>query len=165
MTFSLLDLVFLGAVLLCVVFGWLRGIWRELYSLGVVVVAAFAAVWWAGDAADHFRFLADAGLRRVLGFISVFFLAYLIGGIAVFMLRMLFGSSPPGANARIAGAVAGLLRGLAIILVVVLTGLLTPPVKKQTWWQDSLVVKLAKPPADWILAQLPSDVAKHFRAG
>jgi membrane protein required for colicin V production len=147
-----------------VVFGWLRGIWRELYSLAVVVVAAFAAVWWAGDAADHFKFLADTGLRRLLGFISVFFLAYLIGGIAVFVLRMLFGSSPPGGNARIAGAVAGLVRGIAIILVVVFLGLLTP-VKKQAWWQDSFIIRLSKPAAVWIRAQLPSDVAKHFPSG
>jgi membrane protein required for colicin V production len=164
LTFSLLDLVLLVVISLCVVFGWLRGIWRELYSLAVVVVAAFAAVWWAGDAADHFKFLADAGLRRLLGFISVFFLAYLIGGIAVFVLRMLFGSSTPGGNARIAGAVAGLVRGIAIIIVVVFLGLLTP-VKKQAWWQDSFIIRLSKPVAVWIRAQLPSDVAKHFPSG
>lgn len=164
MSFSVLDFVFLAVVLLCVVLGWMRGIWREAMSLGVVVVAAIAAVWWAGDAADHFKFLADTALRRVLGFILVFFLAYLLGGIAVFVLRALFGSSPPGGNARIAGAVAGLVRGLAIVLIAVLLGVLTPA-KKQAWWQDSLVVRLAKSPVAWIRAQLPTDIARHFRTG
>lgn len=146
---------------LCVLFGALRGIWRELMSVAVVI-AAFVGAWMFGDgAARHFGFLADASLRRILGFVSVFLVAYLLAGIAAFLVRVFMGSAPPGRNARIAGSVVGLVRGIAIMIVVVLLGGLTSA-PKHAWWRDSLAVRQSRPAANWVKAQLPPDIARHF---
>jgi membrane protein required for colicin V production len=158
---SSLDLAFAALVGLCVLFGALRGVWRELMSVAVVIAAVVCAALFGGGAARHFGFLADASFRRIFGFVSVFLAAYLLAGIAAFLVRVIMGSAPPGRSARIAGSAVGLIRGIAIVIVVVLLGGLTSA-PKHAWWRDSLAVQQARPVASWVRAQLPPDIARHF---
>jgi membrane protein required for colicin V production len=164
LSFSSLDIVSVALVVLCVMLGLLRGIWRELISVAVVVGAAGAAWYFADSAAGQFGFLSDPALRRVLGFIAVFIGAYAIAAIGAFALRLLLGSTPPGGKARMAGAVAGFARAIGIIVLGLFLATLTSA-PRQAWWRDSLTVRLARPATTWLRAQLPADIARHFARG
>jgi membrane protein required for colicin V production len=159
---SSLDSAFLALIAVCALFGWLRGIWRELISFAAVAAAAIAA-WYFGDsAARHFRFLADPALRRFFGFAGAFAVSYLIATVAAYVLRLFLGAPRPGAAARVAGVVAGLARGVALVIVAVfLAGLTSVP--REAWWKESRAVRYVRPAANWLGAQLPADVARLFR--
>jgi membrane protein required for colicin V production len=161
---SIFDLAILGLLILFAGMGVLRGMVRELYSLGVWLLAILCGWLFADAVGTWFEVLEDAELRRLIAFLAVVLAMLAILTLAVFILRMLLPRPSPDATSRVIGGALGALRGAAVIVVLVLLAGLTGLPKKDGW-RDSYLVGVFQPAAEQILHILPAPVARQFRYG
>ena len=59
------------------------------------------------------------------------------------------------------GLLFGILRGGAIVTLLILAAGLTP-LPKDPWWHDSQFIMHFQELAVWLRTQLPPDIASHF---
>jgi membrane protein required for colicin V production len=161
---SIFDLVILGLLALFVTMGVLRGMVRELYSLGVWLIAILCGWLFADAIGSWFEVIEDAELRRLAAFLAVIMVMLALLTLAMFILRILLPSPSPDATSRVIGGALGGMRGAAVIVVLVLLAGLTGLPKKDGW-RDSYLVAVFQPAAEQILQILPASVARQFRYG
>lgn len=157
------DYLVLGAVAASSLLGLWRGVVSELLALAAWVLAFFAAKWFGETVAGWFAAaIADPLLRQGVGYLAVFVAVLVVVSLARLLLRELLKAVGLGVVDRMLGAIFGVLRGLAVVLIGVLIGGMTS-LPKQPGWREAL---LAPPLETVILAGkpwLPTDVAKRIR--
>ena len=161
---TVFDLIILVLLVLFTSIGALRGMLRESLSLAVWIVAIGCGWLFADAVGGWFEMLADADLRRLLGFVAI--VLTMLGALSIvsFVLRQLFPRPVPGAMDRGVGAVLGAVRGVAVVVVMVLLAGLTSLPKKDDW-RDSRLVGVFLPLATGALGWMPPSVARQFRYG
>jgi membrane protein required for colicin V production len=144
----------------------LMGLWRGLVAEVLALVCwvlAFWAAWMFGPAlADHFSASISTPSVRVLLAYVVCFVTVLIGGaIVAFLMRKLVQGSGLSGSDRLLGMVFGLVRGLALVTLVVLMLGFTP-FRRDPWWNESRLLPNFEVGARWLGERLPSEVAKYL---
>ena len=157
------DYVVLGIVIVSAVVGAWRGLVGEVLSILAWVVAIVAAWMFGADVgAGLFGSLRDQSLRLVAGFATVVVLVLVVVALLKLAMRSLLKAIGLSVTDRLLGVMFGLLRGLAIVVLLVAVGGLTAA-PRQTWWREA---RLAPPLETVVLAGkpwLPADVAKRIR--
>ncbi len=160
---TLFDYAVLGIIAASLLLGMWRGVVSEILALAAWVVAFVVARMYAADVAPAYgKLLPDATLRYVAGFATVGVAVLLVFSIGRLVARLLMKAVGLGWADRSLGAVFGIGRGVAIALLLVLIGGLTP-LPKEAWWRDA---SLAPPLETAIIAAkpwLPADLAKRIR--
>ena len=162
-TLGPLDYGFLIILVLSMLLGMARGF---------VQVAMSLAGWFVGLTAAHFLaeflvpYLESTGLgetpRYALAFIVVFVIALIAWSIMTALLKQAVNNVGMGGLDRVLGAVAGLARG--IVIVVTATTLISlSPADQSTTWQASTAVKMAKSAALSVKPVLPPTIATVIR--
>ena len=133
------DFALIAIVALSTLFAFARGVVREVIALAAWVVALVAAFAYAGPVAALFsRLDMSVAAKHVLAF-GLILIAILVAG--ALLARMLTGAVRAiglGFVDRLLGAVFGMARGLAVVVLFALVaGLTTLP--KQDWWQNSML--------------------------
>ena len=121
--------------------------------------------WLFADAVGSwFELLADAELRRLLGFLTIVFTMLAALSVVAFVVRKLVPRPVPGLTDRGIGAAVGAVRGAAVVIVMVLLAGLTSLPKKDDW-RNSMLVGVFQPFAQHLVEWLPASVAQQFRYG
>ena len=116
-----LDIVLLVVLGLSAVVGLWRGFVGEVMSLAVWVAAFWLAFAFGPDVAAMFEPHVDAPTARwLLGYVSVFLLALVVGGLATWLIGKLVKSTGLSGTDRILGLGFGLVRGAAVWAVSLL---------------------------------------------
>ncbi len=169
-----LDIFIFVIVFVSMVLGIYKGFIREITSLVTLLLAFFAAFrfadyplrWlpeeWRG------RELAAAGLTlgvedvaRVASFVAIVLLVLVIGRIAGHRVnRLVHASSLSGAN-RFFGGVFGLVRGSAIVILLVLLFSLTE-IPDSAWWRGALFLPPFLEGAGYVISVLPEQYSDYF---
>jgi membrane protein required for colicin V production len=160
---TIFDYVAIGIISLSLLFGLWRGVVGELIALVAWALAIFAAVEFGGQLGQMaFAGLNDPAIRTLAGCVVIF------AGVLIVMalIRMVIGSMVKAlglsVSDRILGMLFGLVRGLAICMVLVsLGGLTSAP--QQAWWRNAM---LSRPLETAVLVAkqwLPDDLAKRIR--
>ena len=142
--------------------GALRGAVAEGFSW-LVWIAAGVLTWLFSDiVADWFApRVADVLLRDMLASIVTFIGSFLLLSIASWVLRKFVFVLPLTRGLRLLGALLGLVRGAAVVLVLfVLAGLTAFP--QQPWWRESSAAPIVQPWAQAAIVRLPAEVARQF---
>lgn len=142
--------------------GALRGAIAEGFSW-LVWIAAGVLTWLFSDIVSAWFAprVADALLRDMLASIVTFIGLFLALSIASWVLRKFVFALPLTPGLRVFGALLGLMRGVAVILVLfVLAGLTAFP--QQPWWRESSAAPIVQPWAQAAIARLPAEVARQF---
>lgn len=152
------DWVALAVVSLSFVVGLFRGFVREVLSLAGWIAAGLIAATYAEQLA---RVIPAASLdplvRWGLAFILIV-VAVLIGtGMISFVVRRLLRAVGLGGADRLFGALFGAARGVAVLVVFVFLGGLTP-LREQAFWKDSQVIPLLETVAASVQPLLPDAV-------
>lgn len=160
---TIFDYVVLGILLVSAVLGAWRGLVGEILSI-LAWVLALVAAWMFGPevGAGVFGGLRDQSLRLVAGFATVVVLVLVVVALLKLLLRSLLKAVGLSVTDRLLGVLFGLLRGLAIVLLLVAVGGVTSA-PRQGWWREA---SLAPPLETVVLAGkpwLPADVAKRIR--
>jgi membrane protein required for colicin V production len=156
-----LDWIFLAVLLLSLMLGVWRGLIYEVMSVLNWLLAFALAQWLATDVGRYLSSDLSEVLRFAIGFVIVFVMAALAGGLLVWVLTKWVESSGMRAVDRAMGAGFGLLRGVILLLAVSVV-LEMSPMKVSDWWRRShsagvsgSVLKVLKP-------MLPDVMAKYL---
>jgi membrane protein required for colicin V production len=160
-----IDYAVIAIVGISILLSIIHGLVREILSLASWVVAFVVAQMFAGDVAPLLpAALTNSSLRLLAGFLGVF-LAVLIAMMLLAMaLSGLIKTAGLGFADRALGAVFGLVRGLAIVMITVLLAGLTA-LPRQPAWRHAMFSEPLVTLANWVKVWLPDDLAKHINYG
>jgi len=130
------DIVILIIVLISAVIGLVRGFLREVLSLASWFAAFILALYFSPAVAEWLGGqLDDEGVRLVIGFVGIFALTLIAGGIVQWLVRKLVETSGMSGTDRFLGFLFGSLRGVLVCIIGLIA--IRPFAESTTWWQGS----------------------------
>lgn len=153
------DLAILAVVALSAIIGFFRGFLREALGLVTWILAFYLAFVFA-DAGAVFleRWISVASARLAVGFGVIFICVLLVGAVANYIVGRLVNQTGFAGTDRAIGGLFGVLRGIAVLIVLVLLAGVTP-VPRDAWWQQSIFIGHLQKGAVWARGFLPPDLA------
>jgi len=159
------DVAILFVILLSAMISLMRGFVREALSLAVWILAFWIALSF-GHKLAALQWMADLihspTARIVTAFGSLFLLTLVVGALVNYIVGQLVKKSGLSGTDRMVGMVFGIGRGIALVGVLVLLAGLTE-LPKETWWQQSVLIKNFETLAVWMKDYLPADVQSNFK--
>lgn len=156
------DIAILVIVIASVAISLFRGFIREVLSLVAWVAAFVVAFYFSEPVAQHMEAVIHSPtLRILLAYLALFFGTLLIFAIINFFVNKYSKATSLSSTDRLAGAVFGLIRGAAVVLLLVLlAGLTTLP--QEAWWDQSMFLDSFENAAMFVRDFLPSAIASHI---
>jgi membrane protein required for colicin V production len=150
-------------IALSMIFGLWRGFLRAVISLASWIVAFAVASTFYRDVSEFFKPYIDIhSLRVIAAFATLFIITLLIGGLVGNLVSRLINYTGLTGTDRVLGTVFGLVRGAAIITLLVLIGGMTP-LSKDNWWRQSMLLCHFQEQAIWMRDFLPIELAHNIR--
>lgn len=151
----MIDLVLLAIIGLSALLGLVRGFVGIVVSTAAWLLAGWASFQFGADSA---RWMSDGGTptaSELFGGYALTFVGVLVFvGLVGMVLKSLVRSTDLSGTDRALGFGLGVLRGAFFACVLVLLMGFTPLVREPSW-QQSQVLPLLSPVADWMRAKLP----------
>ncbi len=153
-----------GVITLSVLTGLWRGFLKEAISLVAWIAAFFVAFLFVEDGAAYLtKYIGIPAVRIVLAFGVLFLSTLMLGGLVNLIVAQLMQHTGLSGTDRLLGLIFGLLRGGAIITILVLLAGLNQPLTQNPWWKQSLLLPYFQQAAVWLREYLPPAVAEHFK--
>jgi len=158
-----LDYAIIGVLLLSVIWSALRGVVREIVSLGGWIIAFLAANLFAGPLAAHLpQAVPGDALRALAAFLAIFVLALICSALVGMLMSRLVSAVGLGPIDKGLGALFGVARGALLVMAAVLVaGLTSAP--RQAWWKESMSGEPLKRAALALKPWLPDSFAQRLR--
>ncbi|MEX0607463.1 MAG: CvpA family protein [Halofilum sp. (in: g-proteobacteria)] len=140
----------------------IRGFVKEAISLATWIVAVWVALMFAPKLALLLPASWESPtVRWVAAAIGLFMTTLLVGGLANFLLSTMVEKTGLSGTDRALGVVFGILRGVAIVAVLVLLVSETS-LAQEAWWDESRLFPLFEPLAEWMRTHYPADLAESM---
>ena len=160
---SLLDYTVIGVLVVSMIWSALRGVVREIVSLGGWIIAFLAANLLAGPLAAHLpQAIPGEALRALAAFIAIFVLALFCSALVGLLMSKLVNAVGLGYADKALGALFGIARGSILVLAAVLAAGLTGA-PAQPWWKESISGEPLKQAALALKPWLPDSFAQRLR--
>lgn len=159
-----LDWIFMAVLLASLALGAWRGLIYEVLSVLSWIAAFILAQWLAPDVAHQLPMTgAGEAVRYAAGFVLVFVLAVLAGGLLAKLAQKIFAAIGLQPADRALGAAFGLLRGVVLLLTATAVIGMTP-LRTNPWWQGSVGVGLSTAALKGLQPVLPQEFGKYLPA-
>ncbi len=157
MSLTAVDIAVLTIIGVSCLIGVFRGLIKEALSLAFWIGGIIAAVMFSDDlGAMMSGAISSPALQRMAGFIVIFLAVVFIGGLISSFISNMLSEAGLGVADRALGAVFGVVRGLAIIIVIVMvTGRFS---FAQEFYSDSLTMPYVISTSEWLQTQLGVDL-------
>lgn len=140
----------------------IRGFVKEAISLATWILAVWVALMFAPKLALLMPETWESPtLRWMVSAVALFMSTLLVGGLANFLLSTMVEKTGLSGTDRALGVVFGILRGVAIVAVVVLIFSETA-LSQEAWWTESRLRPIFEPIAQWMKAHYPADMAESM---
>lgn len=158
-----LDYAVTGLLLASMIWSAIRGVVREIVSLGGWIIAFLAANLFAGPLSTHLpQAIPGETLRTLAAFLAIFILALICTALVGMLLSRLVNAVGLGPIDKVLGALFGIARGSILVLAAVLVaGLTSAP--RQAWWKESTSGPYLKEVALALKPWLPDSFAQRLR--
>jgi len=157
------DWVILAVIVISALISFVRGFFKEAFSLLTWVGAAMVTLLLTSK---FQHFLPDSiqspTSRLVVSGLILFVGSMMAGALASWLFSKALGPSTLGFTDRLIGIFFGAARGGVIVSVLVLLANLAPTLKQETWWRASRLIPHFQVAAAILHGQLPTDLAEHF---
>jgi membrane protein required for colicin V production len=152
---SWVDYFILGILALSILVGLLRGFVREVLGLATWV-SAFVAAHFLGEmlAAPLVPYIPGREVRLVASYTLVFFAALFVGSLVTHLIGSLVRDGAIAGIDRTMGAGYGLLRGVAVVVIVIMLSSVTAA-RENRWWRESVLIPPLVPLADTVRSWIP----------
>ncbi|MGH8598069.1 MAG: CvpA family protein, partial [Gammaproteobacteria bacterium] len=132
-----IDIFVLAVIGISAILGLFRGLMREVIALAGWLVAGWVAFKFAGPLGEQF---ADAislpSVRMALAFLGLMVVTLFVFGVLGYLVGKAIDSTGLTGTDRMLGVAFGVVRGIAILtLLVILAGL--TPLPRDPWWRQS----------------------------
>lgn len=156
------DYGILGILVFSMVLSAWRGFVREAMSLASWIAALVVAIVFADTGTallvDH---VSVPSARLVISFAGLFLVTLIVGGLLSYLVSTLVDKTGLSGTDRAVGVIFGLLRGIAIVTVMVLLAGLTP-VPEDPWWDQSVLLPRFVDLAVYLRTFMPAQYADYF---
>lgn len=159
---SVFDWVVLLVLVISAGIGAWRGLIGEALSLVAWVLALLAAWLFGADVGKALFASWDPALRTAAGFALLIVLVLVVVAVIKLLIRGLLKALGLSTTDRILGVLFGLVRGLAIVLLLVMAGGMTSA-PKQSWWIESKTSDPLETAVLMLRPWLPPELAKRIR--
>ncbi len=149
------DWVIVGILGLSVLVSLFRGFVREAFSLATWVVAGILAFRFSDLVALRLETWVDTpSVRIIAAFLLVFIGILVIGSLLGVLVGQMVKHTGLSGTDRLLGALFGLARGVAIVVMAVILAGLTP-FPDDPWWDESALLPYFETMAEQVVTQLP----------
>ena len=156
------DIAILTIIGISVVIGVFRGFVREVLSLVAWIVAFWIAYQFCIPASTLLEnHISVPTGRYVATFVALLVLSLLVTGLINHLISRLIDKTGLSGTDRMLGVLFGVVRGIAIVAVIVFLAGLTP-VPRDPWWVESMLLAHFQELALIAISYLPPDWANHF---
>jgi membrane protein required for colicin V production len=150
-----IDIFITVAIVISVVVGFVRGFVKEAISIGALLFAIWAALYFGpamGDVSQSW--LSSEELQVWFGRVLVFAVVLSIGGLLGWGISKLVRLSVLSGMDRLMGSIFGAARGILLVAVAVIGGQFAG-FDNDDWWQESRLVPHVKVVSAWIAVMAP----------
>ena len=159
---TLFDFGVLAILVISVAISLLRGLSREIVSLGVWVGGFILATYFGSYVAGYMPQSLQPLWSALLGFLIVFGVVLVLGWVISMALSSAVRASGLAPADRALGSLFGLVRGLFVVLVIVLMAGLTP-LPRQPFWRDAFLSGPFETAALALRPHLPDRLGQHLK--
>jgi len=157
-----LDWIILAIVVVSGVISIVRGFVKEAISLASWVLAFWVALAFAAKLAILMPdALESPTVRWVAAAVCLFMVTLVVGGLANFLISTLVEKTGLSGTDRALGVAFGVMRGVAIVAILVLV-IGDTAMREANWWRDSTLRPYLDPVAAWMRAHYPADMAESL---
>ena len=158
-----MDYGVIAVLVLSMVWSALRGVVREIISLGGWIIAFLAANLFAGPLAARLpQAIPGEALRTLAAFLAIFVFALICSALVGVLMSKLVSAVGLGSLDKMLGALFGIARGTLLVLAAVLAaGLTSAP--REAWWKESMSGEPLKRAALALKPWLPDSFAQRLR--
>ena len=157
-----LDWIILVIVVVSGVISVVRGFVKEALSLASWVLAFWVALAFAAKLAILMPdALESPTVRWVAAAVCLFMVTLIVGGLANFLISTLVEKTGLSGTDRALGVAFGVMRGVAIVAILVLV-IGDTAMREANWWRDSTLRPYLDPVAAWMRAHYPADMAESL---
>lgn len=162
--FSGIDLLILLLILVSTVISVIRGFFKEAVSLATWVFAILMTLMFTSRFASLLprSTIESPEARQAISAITLFISCMIVGSVINFCFQKIITASEKGKLDMWLGIAFGAVRGFVIVALLVLLANLFPGFKQETWWRQSAFIPSTQRVAQFIHAQLPTELARHF---
>jgi membrane protein required for colicin V production len=156
------DIAILTIIGLSALISLFRGFVREVLSLVAWVVAFWIAFTFTNRTSGLLiDYVSIPTARYVIAFIALLVFSLLLTGVVNHLIGKLIDKTGLSGTDRMLGVLFGLVRGVAVVGVIVFLAGLTP-VPRDPWWRESTLMGHFQDLALVAISFLPPDLVKHF---
>ena len=159
------DYVIIGIIVLSSGISIVRGFIKEVLSLISWLVSFWVALTFAPNLATLLAdYISTPSIRLFAAFFVLFVATLILGALVNHLISTLVEKTGLTGTDRSLGVIFGILRGIAIVTLLVLVAG-TTPMPNDSWWQNSLLIEHFENLAIWLRDLLPADLAEyiHFK--
>ncbi len=162
---TLIDYVVLAIVGFSVLLSVIRGFVRELLALAAWAIAFIVARLFGGDLAAMMPAeIPGDELRWLAGFATLFLTVLLGMSLVAVAVSQLVKSAGLSIEDRVFGAIFGVVRGIAVVIVLALVAGATSLPKQQVW-REAALRPLLELVALGVKGWLPPALSQHIKYG
>ncbi len=156
------DFLIVGIILISALISIVRGFVKEVLSLASWILAFWVALLFYPHMATLLvDYVATPSIRSFVAFTSLFVVTLILGALVNHLISTLVKKTGLSGTDRMLGIIFGLIRGVAIVTLLILAAGATP-MPQDDWWQNSFLLEHFEKLAVWLQAFLPSDIADHI---
>lgn len=156
------DYLIIGIIIISSGISIFRGFVKEVLSIISWAVALWVALMFHSNLATLLAaYISTPSVRLFIAFFTLFAVTLILGALINHTISQLVEKTGLSGTDRSLGVVFGIIRGIAIVTILVLAAGATP-MPKDSWWQSSLLINHFVVLAEWVRSLLPTDIAQHI---
>jgi len=156
------DYLIIGIILLSSGISIIRGFIKEVLSLASWAISFWVALMFYPHVATLLAdYIVTPSIRLFTAFTSLFLVTLILGALVNHLISQIVEKTGLTGTDRALGIIFGLVRGVAIVALLVLLAGATP-MPNDNWWQNSLLLEHFEQLAIWLRDFLPTDIAEYI---
>ena len=156
------DYLIIAIIFLSAIISIVRGFIKEVLSLVSWGIALWVAIVFHPHAATLLvDYISTPSIRLFSAFLGLFIVTLILGALVNHLLSQLVDKTGLTGTDRALGVIFGLIRGVAIVTLLVLLAGATP-MPEDIWWQNSLLLEHFEKLSVWLQSFLPKDISEYI---
>ncbi|PHS69006.1 MAG: colicin V production CvpA [Methylophaga sp.] len=156
------DYLIIGIILMSAGISIVRGFIKEVLSLASWIVSFWVAMVFHPHLATLLiDYVSTPSIRLFAAFFALFVVTLILGALINHLISQLVEKTGLTGTDRSLGVIFGILRGVAIVTLLVLVAGATP-MPTDNWWQNSVLLEHFESLAVWVKNLLPADIAEYI---